>query len=153
MALSSDGISEVLKFILLGVILLCIVGVVMWYISDKFPLYAAKKEVQIALKDYCTAYSKWSKTADETVTIDYINQKEWVILDKETKSHWQFQLIGDPAIMVQAQSLPSMPAGRDHCVYADIETGKEWGWGIPATDDSISSGLVKEDAYSKPAKQ
>ena len=153
MALSSDGISEVLKFILLGVIILCIVGVVMWYISDKFPLYAAKKEVQIALKDYSTAYSKWSKTADETVTIDYINQKEWVILDKETKAHWFFQLIGDPATMVQAQSTAEMPGGRDHCVYADVETGRMWGWSIPATEDSIKSGLLKPDAYYRPAKQ
>ncbi len=149
MSLHSDGISEVLKIILLGVILLCLVGAGIWVISEKFPLYQAKKEVTTSIRELANSYAKWSKLADDPVTIDYIYNKQWVILDKETKDHWTFDLIGDPAHHVVAQSLPAMPGGRDKFVWCDIQTGKIWGWGVPETEDSLKAGLIKEESFSK----
>lgn len=149
--LSSDNVHEVLKIILLAVIGICVVGLILWYISDKYPLYAAKKEVTMALSDLARSYAKWAPTAEDPVTIDYITStKQWVVLDAETKMHWSFELIGDPATRVVAQSLPGMPGGRDRYVYADIATGHLWGWGIKETEDSIKAGLLKPDAYYKP---
>lgn len=148
-SLSSDGVSEILKIILAIVIGICFIGIIFWIISDKFPMYAAKKEVSITLLEISNSYRKWSQSADEPVTIDYIFKNGWVVLSKEVKSHWVFELHGDPANRVVAQSLQGMPGGRDRFVYMDIETGLQWGWGIPATDDSIREGLLKHDAYRR----
>ncbi|MCX7835451.1 MAG: hypothetical protein N2450_05205 [bacterium] len=146
--LRSDNVNEVLKIILLLAIGIALLGILLWYISSWYPLYMAKKEVQMALKDFANAYNRYAATADEPVTITYMTQtKNWVILDKETKQHWSFELLGNPAHTVEAQSLPSMPGGRDRFVYIDIATGLLWGWGIPATQDSIESGLIPRDKY------
>lgn len=146
--LRTDNISEILKIILLIVIGIALVGVILWYISSRYPLYMAKKEVQMALRDFATAYNRYAPSADDPVTISYMTStKNWVILDKETKLHWSFELLGDPAHTVEAQSSTSMPGGRDRLVYIDITSGMMWGWGIEATQDSIDNGLIPRDKY------
>jgi len=131
-----------LKSIMLVVILICMVGVLFWFISDKYPIYAAKKEVQGALKDVYNGIIRYGSTENQALTMEDLTAKEWVILSAETKQHWTFELVGDPPTMCVAQSTPTMPAGRDHLVKIDLATGKMVGWGT-GIDDSLK---VDKDA-------
>ncbi len=131
--------NDFLKTILLIVIVVAVIGAAFWFISDKYPVYAAKKEVVNALKDIANAYKRFGTSADQTVTMDLLTGKEWVILDKETKDHWYFELVGDPPTLIIATSNPSMPGGRDRVAKCDIASGKIWGWGTGIGEDSTKT--------------
>jgi len=127
--------NDFLKIILTIVVLIAVVGAVLWFISDKYPMYAAKKEVQTALKDIANAYRRYGTSADETVTMELLLNRNWVTLEKETKQHWTFELVGDPPHTAFAMSTSAMPAGRDRVVKIDFSTNELSGWGIEGSEE------------------
>ena len=128
--------NDFLKIILTIVILLCVVGVFFWFISDKYPGYAAKKEVRTALTDIANGYKKFATNAGEPVTMELMYKNNWVTLDKETKKHWTFEMYGDPPNTIIAQSTPAMHYGRDKMVKIDIETMEMTGWSFTGAEDT-----------------
>ena len=131
--------NDFLKTVMLLVIVLCVVGVIFWLVSERYPAYAAKREVQQAMKDFCNAIKRYGSEADRVITADYLITKEWVTLDKETKRDWTFELYGDPPTLIIAQSTPSMVGGRDKIVKCDIASGSIWGWGTGIGEDSTAA--------------
>ncbi len=67
-------------------------------------------------------------------TVEELEDSRYVTLSQSTKLQWNFQIVGDPPVSIQANSTDQMAGGAGKEVTYSIERGTWTGYGLPEPD-------------------